>query len=212
MAGDSKRTHRRGLVQVGHQNRVLARGHDDVAVSDRLDVHEGDNCVVLVDKGGRRIASQDLAKHALVSHRAVRSLKRRVGLRGRLQVNRRAWRGLHVGVRHWYRRLRSAIGPDLVVLFDVGGREVRMLLCMSLAVGGALWNWVLATTPAPCAALATMWPRKTLNLRPDPDSLARGDHRADSGHQALLLRVLEERSEELGGAADHRFGIADDDE
>jgi hypothetical protein len=76
VAGNAKRAHRRSLVKVGHQHRVLTRRDDDVPVGDWLDVHESDDGVVLVDKGGRRIATQDLAKHALVSHRAVRSLKR----------------------------------------------------------------------------------------------------------------------------------------
>ena len=57
LPGDSKRTHRRSLIEVGHQHRVFSRRDDDVAVCDRLDVHERHDGVVLVDEGGRRIAS-----------------------------------------------------------------------------------------------------------------------------------------------------------
>ena len=57
-----------------------------------------------------------------------------------------------------------------------------------------------------------MGPRQALDLGADAHTLARRHHRADPGHQALLLAVLEERAEQLGRAADHRLGIADDDE
>ncbi len=52
-----------------------ASHHKNVAVRDRLDVHEGDDSVVLMNEGSGGIASQDLAEHALICHVVSAKLK-----------------------------------------------------------------------------------------------------------------------------------------
>ena len=54
---------------------MLAGNYQDVAVCDRLDVHERDDRVVLVDEGGGGIPSQDLAENALIGHFVSAKLK-----------------------------------------------------------------------------------------------------------------------------------------
>ena len=55
------------------------------------------------------------------------------------------------------------------------------------------------------AAIAPMGPRQALDLGADADALTGGDNGSDARNQAFPLRVLEERAEELGRAADHRL-------
>src|SRR2546422_4711813 len=64
---DAKRAHRGGFVEVGHEDRVLTRHDEHVAVRDRLNIHERDHAVVLVRKAGGRLAPHDLAEHTLAA-------------------------------------------------------------------------------------------------------------------------------------------------
>src|SRR5438874_1366841 len=68
--------------------------------------------------------------------------------------------------------------------------------------------------PAPVLTppVAPPRPREPLDLGADADPLAGGDHGADAGHQPVGLGVLEERPEELRGAADDGLGVTDDDQ
>ncbi len=67
--------HRGGLVDVLHEHRVGPWHDEHVAVRDRLDVHEGDDAVVLVDEAGGGFALDDRAEDAVVTQ-AEGKLKR----------------------------------------------------------------------------------------------------------------------------------------
>src|SRR5438477_11368260 len=125
-------------------------------------------------------------------------------LKGALLGLRTRFRG-PCGLR--YRRGFGAIGADLG--FDL---LYRFSAIAGLAVAARLDGHPLAP-PAPArAAVSAMRPREPLHLRADANPLAGGDDRTYSGDQAVLLAVLEERTEKLRCATDDGLGVADDDE
>src|SRR5713101_3719623 len=72
-------------------------------------------------------------------------------------------------------------------------------------------RWRRPPSP-PAPPVPAMRPGEALHLRPDAHPLAGCDHGAHAGHQPVLLRVLEQRSEQLGRAADDGLRVADDDQ
>src|SRR5438270_3170709 len=124
-------------------------------------------------------------------------------------------KGALLGLRTWFRgrcglghrRGFEAVGADLGFDLLCGFSAVA-----ALAVAGRLERPPLAP-PAPARPpVSPMRPREPLHLRADADPLAGGDDRAYSGDEAVLLAVLEERTEKLRCATDDRLGVADDDE
>src|SRR5438552_1666065 len=99
---------------------------------------------------------------------------------------------------------RLTVGRSL----GAGGFEQRFRAVrrhLRLAVRGALHRGATAT-PAPRPAVTAVRPGQALDLGADAHALARRHHRADPGHQALVLAVLEKRAEQLGRAAYDRLG------
>src|SRR2546427_1090368 len=115
----------------------------------------------------------------------------------------------------WLRFCRRGLGGRRrvgAVAAQCGFDRRRLIGDRSRAVAGSVDGHPLAAPPPSRSALAAVRSRQALHMRADADTLAGGDDCAHSGDEAILPDVLEEWSEQLGGATDHGLRVPDDDE